>query len=82
MLKTHGIRPSMSSSGNCYDNAIAESFFHGLKTEHVCSEKFNTKQEAESSIFDNIEIFYNRQRLHSALGYKSPVAFENQLIMS
>ncbi|MGK9370139.1 IS3 family transposase [Melioribacter sp. Ez-97] len=73
LLKSYQMKQSMSSSGNCYDNAITESFFHTLKTELVNFEKYETREEARQSIFRYIEIFYNRQRLHSALGYLSPV---------
>jgi len=67
---------SMSGKGNCYDNAVAESFFHTLKTELVYFENYQTREEAKSSIFEYIEVFYNRQRRHSALNYVSPVNFE------
>jgi putative transposase len=76
LLKSYGIIQSMSSSGNCYDNAITESFFHTIKTELTFWEKYQTREEAKRSLFNYIEIFYNRQRLHSALGYLSPVEFE------
>jgi len=67
---------SMSGTGNCYDNAVAESFFHTLKTELVYHERYHTRMEAKRSIFEYIEVFYNRIRKHSALGYKSPEEFE------
>ena len=67
---------SMSGTGNCYDNAVAESFFHTLKTELVYFEDYQTREEARSSIFEYIEVFYNRERRHSALNYVSPVNFE------
>lgn len=72
----HGIKLSMSAKGRCYDNAVAESFFHTLKTEeiHLCN--YRIREEAKSSIFEYIEVFYNRKRLHSTLGYTSPVDFE------
>lgn len=76
--KKHGIVLSMSSTGNCYDNAVAESFFHTLKTEHVYQNKFSTREEAKRSIFDYIEVFYNRQRMHSFLGNLSPEEFERK----
>jgi len=69
---------SMSGTGNCYDNAVIESFFHTLKTEHVYFERYETRDQAKQSIFEYIEIFYNRQRCHSTLGYVSPMVFEKQ----
>jgi len=78
ILKNYGIVQSMSSTGNCYDNAITESFFHTLKTELIYWEKYQTKEEAKRSIFEYIEINYNRRRLHSSLGYLSPVEFEEK----
>jgi len=80
MLRDNGFRQSMSRRGNCYDNAITESFFHTLKTELVNRTKYKTREEARRSIFEYIEIFYNRKRLHSAIGYCSPVEYENLLI--
>lgn len=70
---------SMSRKGNCYDNAFIESFWSSLKYEVVYHRRFATKAEARSAIFDYIETFYNRTRLHSSLGYQSPVAFESAL---
>ena len=77
-LKKYGITSSMSSTGNCYDNAAMESFYHTLKTEHVYFESYQTRKEAKQSIFEYIEVFYNRRRRHSTLGYLSPAQFENQ----
>ncbi|MBM3911150.1 MAG: IS3 family transposase [Thaumarchaeota archaeon] len=71
---------SMSAKGYCYDNAAMESFFHTLKTEHVYLCNYQTRKEATLSIFEYIEIFYNRQRMHSTLGYLSPVEFEQQVV--
>ncbi len=71
-----GIVGSMSRKGNCYDNAHVESFFHSLKTELVYREKFKTRQEAKQAIFEWIETWYNRQRLHSSLEYMSPNDYE------
>lgn len=65
----------MSGTGNCYDNAMMESFFSTLKAECVTS-PYNTRQEARHSIFEYVEVWYNRQRRHSSLGYLSPAAFE------
>jgi putative transposase len=68
-------RQSMSGKGNCYDNAVAESFFHTLKTELVYHESYKTRIAARRSIFEYIEVFYNRVRKHSAIGYFSPEDF-------
>ena len=76
VLGAYGFIQSMSRKGNCYDNAVAESFFHTLKTEHVYEHRYGTRTDAMQSIFEYIEMFYNRQRRHSALGYRSPVSFE------
>ncbi len=72
VLERHGIRQSMSRAGNCLDNAPMESFFASLKTEAVHEAQFPTRAEAKAAVFDYIEVFYNRQRLHSALGYRTP----------
>lgn len=72
----HGVKLSMSGTGNCYDNAVAESFFHTLKTEHTNFCNYRIREEAKNSIFDYVEVFYNRKRLHSTLGYLSPLDFE------
>ena len=66
----------MSRRGNCYDNAVTESFFGTLKTELVHHERYATREAARQSLFEYIEVFYNRQRRHSSLGYVSPLAFE------
>ncbi len=79
ILKANGIVQSMSSTGNCYDNAMAESFFATLKKGHLFRVRFQTKEGARRKLFEYIEIYYNRVRRHSALEYKSPVAFENEL---
>jgi transposase InsO family protein len=76
LLRQNNILCSMSRKGNCWDNAVAESFFHSLKTECVYHERYLTRDDAKKSIFDYIEVFYNRQRRHSYLGYKSPEQFE------
>ena len=77
-LKEHGLVQSMSSKGNCYDNAVAESFFHTLKTEEVYFSRYQSRSEARKSLFDYIEVFYNRVRRHSALGYLSPLEYESR----
>ena len=71
--------PSMSRLGNCYENAAMESFWSSLKRERVHRRQFATRAEVKADIFEWIEVFYNRERLHSALGFKSPVDFENNL---
>lgn len=76
LLEKRGIVCSMSRKGNCWDNAVMESFFGTLKTELVYHREYETREEARSDIFDYIEVFYNRHRLHSALGYRSPAEFE------
>jgi putative transposase len=78
-LATYGLTASMSRKGNCYDNAYIESFWSSLKYEVVYHRRFATRAEARSAIFDYIESFYNRTRLHSSLGYVSPVMFESEL---
>ena len=80
LLKEHKFIQSMSSRGNCYDNAVVESFFHTLKTELVYFETYYTREEARNSIFEYIEIFYNRTRMHSTLCYCSPAQYEQRWI--
>lgn len=77
-LQQAGITCSMSRKGNCHDNAVVESFFGSLKTELVYLTRFGTRAEARQQIFEYIEVFYNRQRLHSSLGFLSPVDYEAQ----
>ena len=74
-LEKYGLIQSMSGKGNCYDNAVTETFFKTLKTELVYTEHYRTREEARHSLFEYIEVFYNRKRKHSSLGYKSPVEF-------
>ena len=76
VLDAHGFVASMSRKGNCYDNAAKESFYHTMKGELVSHERYRTRAEARASVFEYIEEFYNRQRLHSTLGYMSPSDFE------
>jgi putative transposase len=73
VLERHGIVQSMSRRGNCLDNAPMESVFAALKVEHVHHCRFRTREEAKAAVFDYVEVFYNRQRLHSALDYRTPV---------
>ena len=79
LLASHGITCSMSGKGDCWDNAAMESFWATLKTELVNHEHYATRQQARASIFEYVEAFYNRKRLHSSLGYRSPEAFEASL---
>jgi transposase InsO family protein len=76
LLKQHGIEISMSRKGDCYDNALMESFFGTFKEECVERQKFQTRSEAKQIIFEYLEVFYNRQRKHSSLGYVSPAIYE------
>lgn len=76
LLRDNNIICSMSRKGNCWDNSAMESFFHSLKVECIYHEKYKNRGEAKKSIFDYIEVFYNRQRKHSFLGYQSPEQFE------
>ena len=77
-LEKYGIQCSMSARGNCYDNAVVESFFGLLKRERVNRRRYRTRDEARADIFDYIERFYNRNRRHSYLGYTSPATFEKR----
>jgi len=79
LLAQHGLVASMSRKGNCYDNAFIESFWSSLKYEVVYHQRFATFAQARNAIFNYIETFYNRTRLHSSLAYRSPIAFESQL---
>ena len=79
LLYSGGFRQSMSRKGNCYDNAQAESFFARFKAELVENGIFESVEDARSEVFSYIEGYYNRIRLHSSLGYKSPMQFENEL---
>lgn len=79
LLKRHKARQSMTHAGNCYDNATAESFFGTLKTELVARLSFETREQAKAAIFEYVEVFYNRFRMHSSIGYQSPVEFEKSV---
>jgi len=76
IIKQHEITQSMSRKGNCWDNAVAESFFATLKNELIYQQKFNTREEAKQAIFEYIEVFYNRIRVHSVNDYLSPADYE------
>jgi putative transposase len=77
-LKKHGMVCSMSRKGNCWDNAVAESFFHSLKTERTHHEKYRNRTHARLRVFEYIEVFYNRSRRHSSLNYKAPLVYEEE----
>jgi putative transposase len=77
-LAAHNCRQSMSRRGNCWDNAVAESFFSALKLELVAEGRFKKRQEARDSIFEYIEVFYNRSRIHSSASYLSPAEYEEK----
>jgi len=79
MLQKHGVTISMSARGNCYDNAVVESFFHTLKTECTNHSTYQTRDQAKQEIFDYVELFYNGQRKHSYLDYMTPLQFEKRL---
>lgn len=79
LLRAYGITCSMSRRGDCYDNAVAESFFATLEHELLAESDFRSRDEARQAIFVFIEVWYNRERRHSSLGYLSPVAYEAQL---
>lgn len=76
VMMDHEIVPSMSRKGDCYDNAVSESFFSTLKNELIYDRYYDNREKARSDIFEYIEVFYNRQRLHQTLGYKSPMEYE------
>ena len=71
----------MSRKGNCWDNAVAESFFHSLKTELVYHENYETRAQVNQSIFEYIEVYYNRERMHSTNGNLSPAEFEEKMML-
>jgi putative transposase len=77
LLKQYGMLRSMSGKGNCYDNAVAESFFSSLKNELVHHRNFQTRDEARNEIFEYIELFYNRKRIHQSLNYQPPVQYKS-----
>jgi transposase InsO family protein len=81
ILSHHHMVASMSAKGDCYDNAVAESFFSGLKNELIWGRDFRTRVEARSAIFEWIEVFYNRERLHETLDYVSPVRYEERTVV-
>jgi putative transposase len=78
VLAQFHIQVSMSGKGECYDNAMMESFFSSLKTEYVNRQVYQSRSEAKVSIFEWIEVFYNQQRRHSSLAYLSPAVYEQQ----
>jgi putative transposase len=79
LLADNGIRCSMSRKGNCYDNAVAESFFGSLKRERVLHMRYQTREEARRDLFEYVEVFYNQKRLHSSLGYVAPAEYDARM---
>ena len=79
LLTAHGAEASMSRRGNCWDNAVTESFFATFKVELVHETDWATRDEARRAIFEFIEVWYNRERRHSSLGYDTPVEYEEKL---
>lgn len=82
MLESYGMRCSMSRKGDCWDNAVAESFFHSLKTEWIKDTVYYTRDKARADVVEYIEMFYNSHRLHSFIGYKNPNDFEKKIDLS
>jgi putative transposase len=82
LLKSHGMVQSMSKKGDCYDNAVVESFFSNLKNELTWHRSFKTRDEARSAVFDYIELFYNRERQHQTLDYVSPIRYEENRVVA
>jgi len=80
ILLKNGILCSMSRKGNCWDNAVMESFYRTLKVELIYQNKYETRRQAQRDIFEYIEVFYNRERLHSSLGYCSPEEYESLML--
>ena len=80
LLNAHGLVGSMSRKGDCWDNAVAESFFGSLKNERVYWRNYQTRYEAQQDILNYISMFYNSHRLHSYLGYKSPNQYEQEMV--
>ena len=78
--RSNRLEPSMSRKGNCWDNAVAESFFSSLKKERIRKRIYKTRDLAKADVFDYIEVFYNRKRQHSYLGYISPAEFERRKV--
>ena len=81
LLKKYGMLRSMSGKGNCYDNAVAESFFSSLKNEIVHHRDYKTRDEARTEIFEYIELFYNRKRIHQSLKYQTPMNYESAKVL-
>jgi len=81
LLRDHGMVCSMSRRGDCWDNAVVESFNATIKTELIHRTRWNTREEARAAFYKYIETWYNAKRLHSTLGYQSPIAFEAQELL-
>ena len=79
LLTQHGMQPSMSRQGNCWDNAVAERFFHPVKIALISTEDFDTHEQTQTAVCEDIAVLYTRQRGHSAHGYLAPLAYEQAL---
>jgi transposase InsO family protein len=79
-LTAYGAAPSMGRTGDCYDNAVAESFFSTVKNELTAEQRYASRQEARTALFEYIEAFYNRQRMHQSLGYRTPQHVEEEVL--
>ena len=80
LLAAHGMAASMGRTGDCYDNAVAESFFSTVKNELTIEQRYASRRDAQTALFEYIEVFYNRQRIHQTLGYRSPQHVEEQVL--
>ena len=79
-LTAYGAAPSMGRTGDCYDNAVAESFFSTVKNELAAERRYASRREARTELFEYIEVFYNRQRIHQSLGYRTPQHVDDQVL--
>jgi len=82
LLKKYKITPSMSRKGDCWDNVVGESFVHTLKVEKINRCRFMTREKAKPEIFEYVEVYYNRKRMHSSLGYMRPFEFEQRFFLT
>ena len=80
LLAAHGLAASMGRTGDCYDNAVAESFFSTVKNELAVAQAYASRRDAQTALFEYIEVFYNRQRIHQTLGYRTPQHVDEQVL--